>query len=59
MVQSGTSITITLGTPSGTTGTQAVAGAMTLTPTTTLTDRAGNTCQTTVAIETGAADVEF
>ena len=34
-------------------------GTMTLTPTATLTDRAGNTCQTTVANETGAADVEF
>ena len=59
MVQSGTSITITLGTPSGATGTQATTGTMTLTPTTTLTDRAGNTCQTTVANETGAADLEF
>lgn len=59
MVQSGTSITITLGTPSGTTGTQATAGTVTLTPTATLTDRAGNSCQTTVANETGAADVEF
>ena len=59
MVQSGTTITITLGTPSGTTGTEALPGSMTWTPTTTTTDRAGNTCQTTVAIETGAADVEF
>jgi hypothetical protein len=59
MLQSGTAITITLGTPSGATGTQAVAGTMTLTPTTTLTDSAGNTCQTTVASESGAADVEF
>jgi hypothetical protein len=59
MVQSGASITITLGTPSGVTGTQATTGTMTLTPTATLTDRAGNTCQTTVANETGAADTEF
>ena len=59
MVQSGSSITITLGTASGATGTQAVAGAMTLTPTTTLTDAAGNTCQTTLTTESGAADVEF
>ena len=59
MVQSGTTITITLGTPSGATGTQATTGTMTLTPTTTLTDAAGNTCQTTVANESGAADVEF
>lgn len=59
MVQSGTSITITLGTASGATGTQATTGTMTYTPTATLTDRAGNTCQTTVATETGTADVEF
>ena len=59
MVQSGTSITITLGTPSGATGTQATTGTMAWTPTTTMTDRAGNTCQTTVANETGAADLEF
>ena len=59
MVQSGATITITLGTPSGATGTQVTTGTMTLTPTTTLTDRAGNTCQTTVANESGAADVEF
>ncbi len=59
MVQSGATITITLGTASGATGTQATTGTMTLTPTTTLTDAAGNTCQTTVANETGAADVEF
>jgi hypothetical protein len=59
MVQSGSTITITLGTPSGTTGTEALPGSMTWTPTTTLTDRAGNTCQTTVATETGALDVEF
>ena len=59
MVQSGTTITITLGTPSGATGTQATTGTMTLTPTTTLADAAGNTCQTTVANESGAADVEF
>lgn len=59
MVQSGTSITITLGTPSGATATQVAAGTMTYTPTATLTDRAGNTCQTTIANETGAADLEL
>lgn len=59
MVQSGATITVTLGTPSGATTTQAAAGTMTYTPTATLTDRAGNTCQTTVATETGVADVEF
>ncbi len=59
MVQSGNVITITLGTASGATGTQATTGAVTWTPTVTLTDRAGNTCQTTLVTETGAADVEF
>jgi hypothetical protein len=59
MSQSGTSITIILGTPSGATGTQATTGTMAWTPTVTLTDRAGNTCQTTVSNETGAADAEF
>jgi hypothetical protein len=59
MVLSGATITITLGTPSGVTGTQATTGTMAWTPTATVTDPAGNTCQTTVANETGAADFEF
>lgn len=59
MVLSGATITITLGTPSGATGTQATTGTMAWTPTATVTDPAGNTCMTTVANETGAADVEF
>jgi hypothetical protein len=59
MVQSGATITITLGTPSGVTGTQAGTGTMAWTPSATATDRAGNTCMTTVTNETGAADVEF
>jgi hypothetical protein len=59
MVQSGATITITLGTPSGAAGTQAATGTMVWTPVATPTDRAGNACQTTVANETGTADVEF
>lgn len=59
MVLSGATVTITLGTPSGATGTQATTGTMAWTPTATVTDLAGNTCMTTVANETGAADVEF
>lgn len=60
MVQSGSAITLTLGTPSGTTGTQTTAGTMTWTPTTTTTDRAGNTCQATEAYESALPiDVEF
>jgi len=59
MVLSGATITITLGTPSGATGTQAATGTMAWTPTATVTDLAGNACMTTVANETGPADVEF
>jgi hypothetical protein len=59
MVQSGAAITITLGTPSGATGTQAATAAMAWAPVATATDRAGNACQTTNTNETGAADVEF
>jgi hypothetical protein len=59
MVQSGASITITLGSPSGATGTQALPGIMAWTPSATATDRAGNACQTTVATESGVADLEF
>ena len=59
MVQSGASITITLGTPSGATGTQGPPKAMIWTPSATATDRAGNACQTTVANESGANDLDF
>ena len=55
MVQAGNAITITLGTPSGAVGTQAVANNMIWTPSATATDRAGNTCQTTNATEADAA----
>ncbi len=59
MVASGNTITVTLGTASGATGTETATNNSTWVPTTTLTDRAGNTCQTTTATETGGADVEF
>lgn len=59
MVQSGNSITVTFGTASGATTTQTTAGVVSWLPPTTLTDRAGNTCQTTTTLESGAADVEF
>ncbi len=59
MVQTGATITITMGTPSGATGTELTPGTMAWTPVTTATDRAGNTCQTTVATETGPLDLEF
>jgi hypothetical protein len=59
MVQSGSSITIALGTPSGATTTQATATTMAWTPVIGATDRAGNTCMTTVVNEAAPADVEF
>lgn len=59
MVASGNTITITLGTASGTVRTQATGNNMTWVPVVTATDRAGNTCQTTTATESGAVDLDF
>jgi hypothetical protein len=60
MVASGATITITLGTPSGATGTQGAPGLnMTWTPAVAATDRAGNACLATSATESGALDVDF
>jgi hypothetical protein len=59
MVQSGTTIMITLGTASGATGTAAGNGTMTWPPSATATDRAGNACSTASVTESGAADKEF
>jgi hypothetical protein len=60
MVQSGSLITITLGTlNSGTVQTVASNTTMAWTPSSTATDRAGNACQTTVTAEPGTADREF
>jgi hypothetical protein len=61
MVQSGSAITITMGTiRSGTVDTgQTKTGAMVWTPSTTATDLAGNACAATAATESGAADVDF
>ncbi len=59
MVQSGSTITLTLGTPSGATGTQVPNKTMAWTPSATATDRAGNACSTTVVNESGPGDVEF
>jgi hypothetical protein len=59
MVQSGATITVTLGRPSGTTGTALLAGTMSWTPSSTPTDRAGNPTATTARAETGASDVDF
>jgi len=59
MVQSGTTITVTLGTQSGAATTAAGTGSMTWPPSATATDRAGNACLTTVVTESGSADKEF
>lgn len=59
MVQAGSTITITLGTPSGTTGTETASGTMSWSPSSTATDGAGNACTTTARSEGGAADREF
>lgn len=59
MVMSGSTITVTLGTASGAVNTQATGSNMTWVPTTTLTDRAGNTCTTTTATEATPLDLDF
>jgi hypothetical protein len=60
MVQSGASITITLGTlASGTVRTDAATSTMSWPPSASATDPAGNACSTTAASETGAADANF
>jgi hypothetical protein len=59
MVMSGNSITITLGTQSGSASTAGGNGNMSWTPSSTATDRAGNACSTSSRTETGAADKEF
>jgi hypothetical protein len=52
MVQSGSTITITIGTPPGT-------GTLHWTPSAAATDRAGNALPNTAVNETGTADVDF
>jgi hypothetical protein len=59
MIQSGASITVTLGTASGAVTTAAGTGTMVWTPSNTATDRAGNSCSTANATESGSADKEF
>ncbi|MBI2238936.1 MAG: hypothetical protein HYU54_10500 [Actinobacteria bacterium] len=59
MVQAGAVITITLGNPSGGTGTEVAAGTMTWTPAVGATDAAGNACSVALAAESGVLDLEF
>jgi hypothetical protein len=59
MVMSGSTIMITLGTPSVTADTASGNGTMTWTPSASATDRAGNTASTSTVTESGGADREF
>jgi len=58
MVQTGATITITLGTASGA-GTTGASGTMSWTPSNSAYDRARNACSTAVVTESGGADLEF
>ena len=59
MVMSGSVITVTLGTPSATAGTAASTGTMVWTPSTTVTDAAGNAVSANTVNESGASDKDF
>ena len=59
MVMNGSTITITLGTPSVTADTAAGNGTMTWTPSASATDRAGNAASTSTVNESGSGDKEF
>jgi hypothetical protein len=56
---SGSVITVTLGTPSATAGTAAGTGTMVWTPSTSVTDAAGNAVAANTVNETGTADKDF
>jgi hypothetical protein len=59
MVLSGSTITVTLGTPSVTAGTASGNGTMKWAPSSSVTDRAGNAMSTTAVNETGTVDKDF
>jgi hypothetical protein len=59
MVMSGSSITVTFGTPSGGVKTVSVATTMVWTPSASATDLAGNAMSTTSVTESGVADKDF
>jgi hypothetical protein len=59
IVQSGSTITITLGTASGAVNTVGANTKMTWPPSASATDRAGNACSTTSINEGGANDSDF
>jgi hypothetical protein len=59
MIRSGSTITIVLGTPTGTASTNTASAAMTWTPSTAATDIAGNADTATVATQSGTAHNNF
>jgi len=59
MVAIGNTIVLTLGTASGAVGTESVTANMIWTPVTGAHDRAGNTCQTANATESGTLGLDF
>jgi len=59
MALSGSAITVTLGTSSATAGTAAGTGTLTWTPSSAVTDAAGNASSTAAVAESGAADKDF
>jgi hypothetical protein len=59
MVQDGSAIAVTLGTPSATGGTAAASGSITWTPSSSATDRAGNAASTSSVTEKGSGDKDF
>jgi hypothetical protein len=59
MVLTGSAVTVTLGTPGATAGSAAGTGTLAWTPSSTVTDLAGNAMSTTAVNETGTADKDF
>jgi hypothetical protein len=59
MAMNGSAITVTLGTPSATAGTAAGSGTMVWTPSTSVTDAAGNAVSSNTVNESGSADRDF
>ena len=59
MVLSGSTVTVTLGTPDGSVRTVKQKGTMTWVPSASATDLAGNACNATTVTESGANDNEF
>ncbi len=59
MVMSGSTLTVTLGTPNGAVTTAPTSSTATWNPAAGATDRAGNACSTATVTEVGAADKQF